>query len=527
MGQYSKRLRKFLSAAAIAATITAAVPTASAFTFKDVSVRYELAVDYLVREDITNGLSESKFGITEQIKRADAAVMIARALNLLGEQAPDAGFNDVPERAKDAVNILKQQGIINGKTSTRFGADDTLTRGEMAIIIARAYQLKGEAGVPFVDVNNRYMPFVKALIANDITQGKTATLFGTDQEITRGEFALFIFRSESPYNPVFIKVIEPEDITARTYMDVSLPNVTLLMRGNNLEERSVGWEMIDYSEPGEYILHGDINGTDLKTSLKLTIETTPEAINAQKADDIIASLPETITLEDEEKIKEARYLVDEVLQRGSKDMIKNLSVLEKAEHSIKLLYAIEDAEEVIAALPDTITMKDKESVEAAREKVDSVLSMDAEAAISNIKKLEKAERTLLLTGLINEAEKAIEVISNPVTLDDAEAIETARAKVDEVLKVDPEATIKGIEHLDEAESEIVILKAVYQAEEAIAALPDTITLDHRSAVDAAREKVEAALALDENLAINGLGKLEAAEGRIQELLIESAQVMQK
>ena len=110
----------------------------------------------------------------------------------------------------------------------------------MAIIIARAYHLKGEADVPFVDVNNRYLEYVKALIANGITQGKSETLFGTDQQITRGEFALFIYRSESPYNPVVIKVIQPEDIKARTYMDVSLPKtVNILMRGNNLEEKMV------------------------------------------------------------------------------------------------------------------------------------------------------------------------------------------------------------------------------------------------------------------------------------------------
>jgi Bacterial Ig-like domain (group 2)/S-layer homology domain len=525
MGQYSKRIRKFMSVAATAAILTAAAPTASAFTFKDVSVRYELAVDYLVREDITNGLSESTFGITEQIKRADAAVMIARALNLLGEEAPDAGFTDVPARAKKAVNTLKERGIINGKTSTRFGSDDTLTRGEMAIIVARAYQLKGEANVPFVDVNNRYMEYVKALIANDITQGKSETLFGTDQQITRGEFALFIFRAESPYNPVFIKVIHPEDITARTYMDVSLPTtVNFLMRGNNLEERMVGWEMVDYSEPGEYILHGDITGTDLKTSLKITIETTPEAINAKKADEIIASLPETITLEDEEKIKEARALVDEVLQRGSADMVEGFATLEKAEDTIKLLYAIKDVEEVIAAFPDTITMEDKVNVQAAREKVNAVLRMNAEAEISNIDKLEKAEQILLLATLKKQAEDAIEIISNPVTLDDAEKIEAARAKVDEVLKVDAGIEIKGLEVLKAAESSIETLKAAYVAEEAIGALPESITLEDRTAVEAAREKVNSAMELNKNVTIKGLSKLEAAEARIQELLIESAQV---
>ncbi|MDX8346149.1 S-layer homology domain-containing protein [Rossellomorea sp. YZS02] len=525
MGHYSTRIRKILAATATVAVISATAPTASAFTFKDVSVKYELAVDYLVKENITNGLSESSFGITQQIKRADAAVMIARALNLVGEEAPDAGFNDVPVRAQSAVDILKNHGIINGKTSTSFGSNDTLTRGEMAIIIARAYQLKGDAEMPFTDVNSRYMEYVKALIANGITQGKTDTLFGTDEQITRGEFALFIYRSESPYNPVLIKVIQPDDIKARTYMDVSLPTtVNLLMRGNNLEEKMVGWEMVDFSAPGEHIIHGEIFGTDLTTSLRIIIETTPEDVNAQKADEIIASLPATITLDDEEKIKEARMLVDEVLQRGSEDMIKGLATLEKAEDTIKLLYAIKDAEEVIALLPETITLTDQKAVEAAREKVNKVYGMNTEAVISTIQKLEKAEHTILLLSLTNEAEDAIESIPSPVTLDAVEQIATARTKVDEVLKVDANAVIKGIDILQKAESDIGLLKAQRQAEELIAALPDPITLGNRSEVQEARKLVDAGLQLDKNMTIEGLSKLEAAEVRIQELLIESAEV---
>ncbi|MGM0842266.1 MAG: S-layer homology domain-containing protein [Bacillota bacterium] len=525
MSHYSTRFRKVFAAAAAAAVISSTAPTASAFTFKDVSVRYELAVDYLVKEHITNGLSDSEFGVTEQIKRADAAVMIARALNLEGKEAPDAGFNDVPKRAQSAVNILKEQGIINGKTATRFGSDDTLTRGEMAIIIARAYHLKGDAAVPFTDVNNRYMEYVKALIANDITQGKSATLFGTDQQITRGEFALFIYRSESPYNPVIMKVIQPEDIHARTYMDVSLPKtVNILMRGNDLEEKMVSWEMTDFSSPGEHVIQGAILGTDLKTSLHITIETTPEDVNAQKADEIIASLPETITLADEEKIKEARGLVDEVLQRGSEDMIKGYATLVKAEDTIDLLYAIKDAEEAIKALPEIITLDDKESVEAVRDQVNTVYGMNAEAVIPTIEKLEKAEHAILLLTLVNEAEHAITMIPNPVTLNDAKIIEAARTKVEEVLKVDADAVIKGISVLQAAESDMELLQAENQAEEAIAALPDSITLENRSDVETAREKVVEALALDKSMNINGLTKLEAAEKRIQELLIETAQV---
>ena len=96
------------------------------------------------------------------------------------------------------MNALKQENIVNGKSSTHFGANYTMTRGEMALLIQRAYKLTGD-GVkhPFTDVSSRYEEAVKSLLKNNITQGKTASQFGTGSAITRGEMALFLYRADS------------------------------------------------------------------------------------------------------------------------------------------------------------------------------------------------------------------------------------------------------------------------------------------------------------------------------------------
>ncbi|MFP3472012.1 S-layer homology domain-containing protein, partial [Micrococcus sp. SIMBA_144] len=86
--------------------------------------------------------------------------------DLDGSSAPESGFTDVPERARESVNILKQQGIINGKTDVKFGAEDTLTRGEMAIILSRAYSLSGSSTLSFTDVGDRYLDAVQAMVYN-------------------------------------------------------------------------------------------------------------------------------------------------------------------------------------------------------------------------------------------------------------------------------------------------------------------------------------------------------------------------
>ncbi|OZI13471.1 hypothetical protein CEW92_01160 [Bacillaceae bacterium SAS-127] len=211
MGFQAKSYRKFIATAATATLVATAVTPAFAAGFADVSDRYKEAVDYLVKNDVTQGMTETNFGVQEQIKRVDAAVMLAKLLKLNTETAPDAGFVDVPKRATGAVNALKAKGIINGKTETTFGAEDTLTRGEMAIIIARAYELKDKADISkFTDVSDRYADSVAKLVAAGITEGKTATQFGTTAPITRGEFAIFAFRAETPA----VKEAKVESVTA-------------------------------------------------------------------------------------------------------------------------------------------------------------------------------------------------------------------------------------------------------------------------------------------------------------------------
>lgn len=216
MAYQSKSSRKFIATAATATLVATAVTPAFAAGFTDVSDRYKEAVDYLVEKKITNGISETKYGTSETITRVDAAVLIAKALDLNVENAKDAGFTDVPDRAVAYVNALKEKGIINGKTATSFGSSQNITRGEMALIIARAYNLEGnKANLAFTDVADRYDEAVAALVDNKVTFGKTETKFGTNDSVTRGEFALFLHRLATPGEGVAPAVTKVEAQNAK------------------------------------------------------------------------------------------------------------------------------------------------------------------------------------------------------------------------------------------------------------------------------------------------------------------------
>ena len=163
--------------------------------FPDVNGQYQVAVDFLVAKGI-NGKKDGTFGTKENITRQDAAIFVAKALNLETEKAPQAGFTDVNPRALGAVNALKEAGITKGKTATTFGGGDLITRGELAKWIAVAFDLKaGNAVNPFSDVKGQYVDAVKALVENKVTLGKNATTFGTNEKATRGQFALFVYRA--------------------------------------------------------------------------------------------------------------------------------------------------------------------------------------------------------------------------------------------------------------------------------------------------------------------------------------------
>ncbi|MGC8227792.1 S-layer homology domain-containing protein [Pseudobacillus badius] len=224
MAYQPKSYRKFVATAATATLVATAVTpafAASADDFTDVSKNYKEAVDYLVKHEIAKGVTATQFGIEHKIKRVDAASMIATALKLDMEKAPDAGFTDVPKRAQGAVNALKAAGIINGKTATKFGSDDSLTRGEMALIIQKAYKLTGSADHKFTDVAPNYDAAVKALVANDITKGKSETKFGTADPIKRGEFAIFLYKAETLHDLAVSNVtVNVKDFTATVTADV-------------------------------------------------------------------------------------------------------------------------------------------------------------------------------------------------------------------------------------------------------------------------------------------------------------------
>ncbi|MCA1033469.1 S-layer homology domain-containing protein [Bacillus infantis] len=220
MAYQPKSYRKFIATAATATIVASAVaPAASAASvsdFKDVAPKYLDAVSYLVANGITQGTTDTTFGTHDNVKRGDAAIWLAKALKLDLTNVPASGFTDTG-RYDAAVSALKSEGVLSGKTATTFAPNALLTRGEMAKILANAYELTSDTDVPFTDLGPNFGPYIKALYEYEVTQGKTATTFGTSMNITRGDLAIFLKRAAE-----VVKTPEVASVTATSATQVEV-----------------------------------------------------------------------------------------------------------------------------------------------------------------------------------------------------------------------------------------------------------------------------------------------------------------
>ncbi|MEJ9210472.1 S-layer homology domain-containing protein [Bacillus smithii] len=231
MAYQPKSYRKFAATAATATLVATAVTPAFAaenLPFGDVNQNYAEAVGALYSKGIVNGVSKTEFGTYQSLKRGDAAVIIARALELDTKNAPDAGFKDVNSNIKGAVNALVAKGIISGVSKDKFDPNSPLTRGQMAKILVNAYPtLKDKAKeTPFKDLTADFKPYIEALYGAGITGGTSDTTYGTTKNITRGDFAKLLYKAMNFDN---VKVPQVDTVQA-------VNATTVQLKGSNLDQ---------------------------------------------------------------------------------------------------------------------------------------------------------------------------------------------------------------------------------------------------------------------------------------------------
>ncbi|MDN4492169.1 S-layer homology domain-containing protein [Ureibacillus aquaedulcis] len=154
------------------------------------------SIENLNEQELIKGYIDGTFRPTNSITRAEAATIIARALNLKATKT--ISFEDVrpTNYAAEAISALAEKGIMTGRTAGKFTPDGKLTRAEVATVVKRAYDLKGTTTVSYRDLEPTHWAYgsIQTLVANDLVKGFTDNTFRPDVSISRAEFATFLDR---------------------------------------------------------------------------------------------------------------------------------------------------------------------------------------------------------------------------------------------------------------------------------------------------------------------------------------------
>lgn len=90
------------------------------------------------------GYTDGSFRPNQEITRTEMIVMLARALGIAPSEIEQTGFVDdtaIPAWGKGAVEALREQGLLTGRSNNSFAPNESATRSEALVIILRALDL--------------------------------------------------------------------------------------------------------------------------------------------------------------------------------------------------------------------------------------------------------------------------------------------------------------------------------------------------------------------------------------------------
>ncbi|MFZ4453027.1 S-layer homology domain-containing protein [Salibacterium aidingense] len=215
-------------------------------------------ITYLAGEGVIGGYSNGEFRPGSNVTRSQAAIMIAASLDLETGDRPDPGFEDVDtsSHAYGAIAAVAEEGIINGDDGA-FMPNEPLTRGQMAAVLTRAYDLSAEDAPDFADVDEDYIFYqdIQALAGSNIATGYAGdNTFRPGESTTRAQFSVFTARA---MNDDFKE--EPSEIPSLSYFEDRITEAEETIEMTMYEE----WENEFHNEEPKASF-GEIEGTFLQ-----------------------------------------------------------------------------------------------------------------------------------------------------------------------------------------------------------------------------------------------------------------------
>lgn len=153
---------------------------------------------YLSEKKIIEGFPNGSFQPKKYITRAEAAKMLATALNIASpnktSEYPDV-YKD--HWAKKDIEKVTAAGLFNGYPDGSFRPEKNITRAEIAKILVLAFDLDVDNKAVFKDVPLTHWASkpVSGVFNNNITKGFPDNTFRPNTAATRAEFSVFLSRA--------------------------------------------------------------------------------------------------------------------------------------------------------------------------------------------------------------------------------------------------------------------------------------------------------------------------------------------
>lgn len=170
--------------------------------FRDIAGHWaEEAIVKLSGLGLVSGTGNWRFEPDRGISRAESVTLLVRALAPAGSSGARTAYRDVGAGhwAYNAIRRATAAGIVNGMPDGTFGPSRPVTRAEAAVMIGRALGLKPlDAAAPaFADLRPGHWaaPMVNRLKEEGLLIGFPGGRFRPDEPISRAEFSVLLLRA--------------------------------------------------------------------------------------------------------------------------------------------------------------------------------------------------------------------------------------------------------------------------------------------------------------------------------------------
>ena len=152
-------------------------------------------IGWMYDTGLTTGCAPDLFCTRNPVSRGQMAAFLDRALALPGTST-DFFSDDNGSQFEVSINRVAAAGIASGCATGRFCPTRSVTRGEMAALLARALDLPATANDYFIDdENSTFERSINRVARAGIASGCTSNRFCPNRLVTRGEMAAFLHRA--------------------------------------------------------------------------------------------------------------------------------------------------------------------------------------------------------------------------------------------------------------------------------------------------------------------------------------------